>query len=116
MWEKKFQSTQQHWTVQGEACESSSELPEEDKDGSALLEEILGGLSLHEPAPLCRQWSPVFGDDPGDGNAAAADPRSLFLPSQLLDHNLKTLLGKHKRVGKEFVHWKAINVPIVCLF
>uniref|UniRef100_A0A3Q2XJG3 Islet cell autoantigen 1 n=1 Tax=Hippocampus comes TaxID=109280 RepID=A0A3Q2XJG3_HIPCM len=97
-----------------EPCESSSsELPEEDKDSSALLEEILAGLSLHEPAPLCRQWSPVFGDAPGDGNAAAADPRSLFLPSQLLDHNLKTLLGKHKRVGKEFVHWKGINVPIV---
>ncbi|XP_019734245.1 islet cell autoantigen 1 isoform X2 [Hippocampus comes] len=80
-------------TREGEPCESSSsELPEEDKDSSALLEEILAGLSLHEPAPLCRQWSPVFGDAPGDGNAAAADPRSLFLPSQLLDHNLKTLL------------------------
>ncbi|XP_051921842.1 islet cell autoantigen 1 isoform X2 [Hippocampus zosterae] len=78
--------------VKGEPRESSSELPEEDKDSSALLEEILGGLSLHEPAPLCRQWSPVFGDAPADGNAAAADPRSLFLPSQLLDLNLKTLL------------------------
>ncbi|XP_049585630.1 islet cell autoantigen 1 isoform X2 [Syngnathus scovelli] len=74
-------------TKEGETCESSWELAEEDKDGSALLEEILGGLTLHDPAPLSRQWSPVFGDTQ-DGIATAAEPRSLFLPSQLLDQNL----------------------------
>ncbi|KAM9807239.1 islet cell autoantigen 1 isoform X1 [Syngnathus typhle] len=74
-------------TKEAETCESSWELAEEDKDASALLEEILGGLTLHDPAPLSRQWSPVFGDTQ-DGIAAAAGPRSLFLPSQLLDQNL----------------------------
>ncbi|XP_061530779.1 islet cell autoantigen 1 [Phycodurus eques] len=76
--------------VTGEACVSRWELTDEDKDGSALLEEILGGVSLHDLVPAPPQWSPVFGDA-GDGAAAAADLRSLFLPSQLLDHNLNTL-------------------------
>ncbi|XP_077431478.1 islet cell autoantigen 1 [Vanacampus margaritifer] len=76
---------------EGETCESSWELPDDDKDNSALLEEILGGMSLHDSAPLTRQWSPAFEDARDEAAAAAAEPRSLFLPSQLLDHNLKTL-------------------------
>ncbi|XP_077382943.1 islet cell autoantigen 1 isoform X2 [Festucalex cinctus] len=77
-------------TREGETSESLWELPEDDKESSALLEEILGGVSLHDPAPLTRQWSPVF-EDARDDTTSAADPRSLFLPSQLLDHNLTTL-------------------------
>ncbi|XP_057690033.1 islet cell autoantigen 1 isoform X2 [Corythoichthys intestinalis] len=76
-------------TKEGEACVPSWD---EDKDSLALLEEILGGVSLQDSAPLpdpaSPQWSPVF-DEAQDGTDM--DPHSVFLPSQLLDSNLKML-------------------------
>ncbi|XP_061675079.1 islet cell autoantigen 1 [Syngnathoides biaculeatus] len=75
--------------VTGEADVTRRDLAADEDDTSALLEEILGGVSLHDPSPASPSWSPVFGDA-GDGGAAA-DPRSLFLPSQLLDQDLNLL-------------------------
>ncbi|XP_077577163.1 islet cell autoantigen 1 isoform X4 [Stigmatopora nigra] len=65
---------------------------EEDKDSIALLEEILGGVSLQDPAPFpeptSQQLSPLFGEA---RHGTPADSRAVFLPSQLLDSNLMAL-------------------------
>ncbi|XP_077455855.1 islet cell autoantigen 1 isoform X2 [Stigmatopora argus] len=65
---------------------------EEDKDSIALLEEILGGVSLQDPAPFpnptSQQLSPLFGEA---RHGTPADSRAVFLPSQLLDTNLMAL-------------------------
>lgn len=81
--------------------EPFSGIPEseaEEKDSVALLNEILGGMSVDE-GDFSREWIEVFGDS--DDRTTAASGRtpesgqqkenSFFLPSQLLDQSLNNL-------------------------
>lgn len=70
-----------------------------DKDDLLLLNEIFSASSLDE-GEFSREWAAVFGDDrlkePAPmGAQGEADPKpqtsSGFLPSQLLDQNMKDL-------------------------
>lgn len=63
----------------------------------ALLNEILGGMSVDE-GDFSREWTEVFGDTEEGTSVASGRPaeaqqkeNSLFLPSQLLDQNLNSL-------------------------
>nr|XP_019959003.1 PREDICTED: islet cell autoantigen 1 isoform X2 [Paralichthys olivaceus] len=71
---------------------------EGEEDSMALLNEILGSLSVDE-GDFSREWTEVFGDTE-DGTSAAASGRpadaqqrenSFFLPSHLLDQSLNNL-------------------------
>uniref|UniRef100_A0A4W6G2F1 Islet cell autoantigen 1 n=1 Tax=Lates calcarifer TaxID=8187 RepID=A0A4W6G2F1_LATCA len=70
------------------------ELEGEEKDSMALLNEILGGMSVDE-GDFSREWTEVFGDSE-EGTSAASGRQaeaqqkenSFFLPSQLLDQSL----------------------------
>ncbi|XP_039973693.1 islet cell autoantigen 1 [Xiphias gladius] len=73
------------------------ELEGGEKDSMALLNEILGGMSVDE-GDFSREWTEVFGDTEEGTSAASGRPaeaqqkeNSLFLPSQLLDQNLNSL-------------------------
>lgn len=62
----------------------------------ALLNEILGGMSVDE-GDFSREWTEVFGEAE-DTSAASGRPaeaqqkeNSFFLPSQLLDQSLNNL-------------------------
>ncbi len=66
----------------------------EEKDTMALLNEILGSMSVDE-GDFSREWTEVFGDTEDGTSAASGRPAetqeketSFFLPSQLLDQNL----------------------------
>ncbi|XP_041843007.1 islet cell autoantigen 1 isoform X2 [Melanotaenia boesemani] len=68
----------------------------EEKDSLALLNEILGGLSVDE-GDFAQKWTEVFGEpDEATSSAFAGSAESqqkekaFFLPSQLLDQSLKT--------------------------
>ncbi|GAA6217243.1 islet cell autoantigen 1 isoform X2 [Lates japonicus] len=70
------------------------ELEGEEKDSMALLNEILGGMSVDE-GDFSREWTEVFGDSEEGTSAACGRPaeaqqkeNSFFLPSQLLDQSL----------------------------
>jgi len=94
--------------------ERLSALPEleadEETDGVAFLNEILGGASVDE-GDFSREWTEVFGE-PDDGAAwgPPAEGRrpesSFFLPSHLLDQNgqQSSLSGQnvHKTPPKNF--------------
>ncbi|XP_068179309.1 islet cell autoantigen 1 [Antennarius striatus] len=63
----------------------------EDKDSLALLDEILGSVSLDE-GDFSREWTEVFGDAEDGASAASGQPElqnqeNFFLPSQLLDQS-----------------------------
>lgn len=68
-----------------------------EKDSTALLNEILGGLSVDE-GDFSREWIAVFGETE-DGTSLASsrlaetqqEDNSFFLPSQLLDQSLNIL-------------------------
>lgn len=60
----------------------------------ALLNEILGGMSVDE-GDFSREWTEVFGEAEEATSAASSEPaeaqqqeNSFFLPSQLLDQSL----------------------------
>ncbi|XP_048118103.1 islet cell autoantigen 1 isoform X2 [Alosa alosa] len=67
-----------------------------EKDGIALLNEILNSTSLEE-SDFSREWRDVFGegeltDSPSEtGQCPSEDPASFFLPSHLLDQNMNSL-------------------------
>ncbi|XP_061918673.1 islet cell autoantigen 1 isoform X4 [Entelurus aequoreus] len=66
----------------------------EEKDSLALLEEILGGISVHD-GDFSQEWRQAFGEEEEEATDTASstptDAPSLFLPSQLLDqHNLQS--------------------------
>ncbi|XP_070822302.1 islet cell autoantigen 1 isoform X2 [Chaetodon trifascialis] len=76
--------------------ETREELEAEEKDSMALLNEILGSMSVDE-GDFSREWTEVFGDA-DDTSAASGRPaeaqqkeNSFFLPSQLLDQSLNNL-------------------------
>ncbi|XP_076593137.1 islet cell autoantigen 1 isoform X2 [Chaetodon auriga] len=76
--------------------ETREELEAEEKDSMALLNEILGSMSVDE-GDFSREWTEVFGDAE-DTSAALGRPaeaqqkeNSFFLPSQLLDQSLNNL-------------------------
>lgn len=62
----------------------------------ALLNEILGGLSVDE-GDFSQEWTEVFGETEEGTSAAstrpteAQDKENFFLPSQLLDQSLNNL-------------------------
>lgn len=63
----------------------------------ALLNEILGGLSVDE-GDFSQEWTEVFGETEEGTSAASIRPteaqdkeNSFFLPSQLLDQSLNNL-------------------------
>lgn len=71
----------------------------------ALLNEILGGMSVDE-GDFSREWTEVFGEAEEGTSAASSAPtdpqqkeNSFFLPSQLLDQSLNnpqsSLPGQH---------------------
>ncbi|XP_062278776.1 islet cell autoantigen 1 [Scomber scombrus] len=71
--------------------------PDCEKDSTALLNEILGGLSVDE-GDFSREWTEVFGEAEEGTSAASSGPmetqqkeNSFFLPSQLLDQSLNNL-------------------------
>ncbi|XP_059194297.1 islet cell autoantigen 1 isoform X1 [Centropristis striata] len=70
------------------------ELEGEEKDSMALLNEILGTMSVDE-GDFSREWTEVFGDTKDETSAASGrvaeaqqKEDSFFLPSQLLDQTL----------------------------
>ncbi|XP_030013156.1 islet cell autoantigen 1 isoform X2 [Sphaeramia orbicularis] len=82
-----------------EENEDGSAIPEsqEEKDSMALLNEILGGLSVDE-GDFSREWTEVFGESDEGTNGASGGlaeaqhkENSFFLPSQLLDQSLNNL-------------------------
>ncbi|XP_028836858.1 islet cell autoantigen 1 isoform X2 [Denticeps clupeoides] len=82
-----------------EDVDRSSEITGNDdgleRDGMALLNEILNSSSLEE-GDFSRQWHEVFGEDePTEGGGKEGQPlldeHAFFLPSQLLDQNLNNL-------------------------
>lgn len=75
----------------------------EEKDSMALLNEILGSMSVDE-GDFSREWTEVFGDTEEGTSAASGRPaeeNSFFLPSQLLDqssnHLRSSLSGQNIR-------------------
>ncbi|XP_054478144.1 islet cell autoantigen 1 isoform X2 [Anoplopoma fimbria] len=73
---------------------TGGELEGEDKDSMALLNEILGSMSVDE-GDFSREWTEVFGDTDEGMIAALGKPaeaqqkeNSYFLPSHLLDQSL----------------------------
>lgn len=77
--------------------EADPELEGEEKDSMALLNEILGGLSVDD-GDFSREWTEVFGETEEGTSAASGKPaesqqkeNSFFLPSQLLDQSLNNL-------------------------
>lgn len=69
----------------------------EETDSMALLNEILGGLSVEE-GDFSQEWTEVFGETEEGTSAASTRPteaqdkeNSFFLPSQLLDQSLNNL-------------------------
>uniref|UniRef100_A0A8C1QNZ4 Islet cell autoantigen 1 n=1 Tax=Cyprinus carpio TaxID=7962 RepID=A0A8C1QNZ4_CYPCA len=67
----------------------------QEKDGLSLLNEILGSSSL-EDRGFSQEWREVFGeDDPTGGSRAETqlpeEEPAFFLPSKLLDQNMKDL-------------------------
>lgn len=69
----------------------------EEKDSMALLNEILGSMSVDE-GDFSREWTEVFGDNDEGTSTASGKPAeaeqkedSFFLPSQLLDQSLNNL-------------------------
>ncbi|CAJ1062941.1 islet cell autoantigen 1 isoform X1 [Xyrichtys novacula] len=69
----------------------------EERDSMALLNEILGSMSVDE-GDFSREWTEVFGDheegaSAASGRASEAEQKedSFFLPSQLLDQSLNNL-------------------------
>uniref|UniRef100_UPI0037E8AAC5 islet cell autoantigen 1 isoform X2 n=1 Tax=Semicossyphus pulcher TaxID=241346 RepID=UPI0037E8AAC5 len=73
------------------------ELEGEERDSMALLNEILGSMSVDE-GDFSREWTEVFGDaEEGTGSASSRpageehEEDSFFLPSQLLDQSLSNL-------------------------
>ncbi|KAM6994436.1 islet cell autoantigen 1 [Tautogolabrus adspersus] len=83
-------------TREGDADSFSNypDLEGEEKDSMALLNEILGSMSVDE-GDFSREWTEVFGDNE-EGTSAASGERveaeqreeSFFLPSQLFDQSL----------------------------
>lgn len=76
----------------------TSESEAEEKDSVALLNEILGGMSVDE-GDFSQEWMEVFGDtydltSAASGRTAESGQQKengFFLPSQLLDQNLNNL-------------------------
>ncbi|XP_034553611.1 islet cell autoantigen 1 isoform X2 [Notolabrus celidotus] len=73
------------------------EMDGEERDSMALLNEILGSMSVDE-GDFSREWTEVFGDNEegtsaASGRTAEAEQKedSFFLPSQLLDQSLNNL-------------------------
>ncbi|XP_076006704.1 islet cell autoantigen 1 [Genypterus blacodes] len=73
----------------------------EEKDSMALLNQILGSMSVDE-GDFSREWTEVFGDNEegtseggggggGGGAEAQQQENAFFLPSQLLDQSLNNL-------------------------
>lgn len=70
----------------------------EEKDSVALLNEILGGMSVDE-GNFSQEWTEVFGDTDDVTSAASGrtaesgqqKENAFFLPSQLLDQSLNNL-------------------------
>lgn len=77
------------------------EIEGEEKDSMALLNEILGSMSVDE-GDFSREWTEVFGDtEEGTGTASGRPTEnSFFLPSQLLDqssnHLQSSLSGQNR--------------------
>lgn len=75
-----------------EEKESGPESHGEQRDSVALLNEILGSLSV-DGGDLSQEWTQVFGDSEEGPGAASEGPleseqkESFFLPSQLLDQS-----------------------------
>ncbi|XP_072769143.1 islet cell autoantigen 1 isoform X2 [Nerophis lumbriciformis] len=73
--------------------EGDADSATEEKDSLALLEEILGGISVHD-GDFSQEWRQAFGEEAEVTDTASSTPMdapSLFLPSQLLDqHNLQS--------------------------
>ncbi|XP_041649017.1 islet cell autoantigen 1 [Cheilinus undulatus] len=85
-------------TREGEADHTTyQDVDGEEKDSMALLNEILGSMSVDE-GDFSREWTEVFGDKDEGMSAASGKPveaeqkeDSYFLPSQLLDQSLNNL-------------------------
>uniref|UniRef100_A0A8C2IFK9 Islet cell autoantigen 1 n=1 Tax=Cyprinus carpio TaxID=7962 RepID=A0A8C2IFK9_CYPCA len=91
----------------------------QEKDGLSLLNEILGSSSL-EDRGFSREWREVFGeDDPTGGSRAETqlpeEEPAFFLPSKLLDQNMKDLqstvsgLQKHLTVASQISSKSAVK-------
>ncbi|XP_029359552.1 islet cell autoantigen 1 isoform X2 [Echeneis naucrates] len=81
----------------------------EEKDSMALLQEILGGMSVDE-GDFSREWTAVFGDaEEGTGPTEAQQKEnSFFLPSQLLDqsfNDLQSSLSEMAGTSKDLSAW-----------
>ncbi|CAN9514380.1 unnamed protein product [Ophioblennius macclurei] len=98
---KKDESPEQPLVSLGEENSTDKSTEEADgaeKDSMALLNEILGGLSVDE-GDFSREWTEVFGEAEEAGwSAACGQPaesqpteQNSFLPSQLLDQSLNNL-------------------------
>ncbi|XP_034729455.1 islet cell autoantigen 1 isoform X1 [Etheostoma cragini] len=81
----------------GDYLSAYPELEGEEKDSMALLNEILGSMSVDED-DFSREWTDVFGDSEGGTSTASAgqtEPQQkenpFFLPSQLLDQSTNNL-------------------------
>lgn len=92
----------------GDLLSAHPESEGEDRDSMALLNEILGSMSVEE-GDFSREWTEVFGDTEEGTSAAPGGPaeaeqkeNSFFLPSQLLDQSLNhvqsSLSGQHVKV------------------
>ncbi|XP_049438515.1 islet cell autoantigen 1 [Epinephelus fuscoguttatus] len=80
--------------VNDNTSDKTTEESEAEKDSMALLNEILGSMSVDE-GDFSREWTEVFGDTEEGAGAASGRPaeaqqkeNSFFLPSQLLDQSL----------------------------
>uniref|UniRef100_A0A3B5AMH2 Islet cell autoantigen 1 n=1 Tax=Stegastes partitus TaxID=144197 RepID=A0A3B5AMH2_9TELE len=93
---------------------ADAELEGEEKDSMALLNEILGGLSVDD-GDFSREWTEVFGETEEGTSAASGRPaesqqkeNSFFLPSQLLDqslNNLQSSVSEATGTSKDLSAW-----------
>ncbi|XP_036928759.1 islet cell autoantigen 1 isoform X1 [Acanthopagrus latus] len=81
----------------GDLLSTHPESEGEERDSMALLNEILGSMSVEE-GDFSREWTEVFGDTEEGTSAAPGGPaeaeqkeNSFFLPSQLLDQSLSNV-------------------------
>ncbi|KAK5862113.1 hypothetical protein PBY51_017542 [Eleginops maclovinus] len=81
----------------GDNLSAYLEFEGEEKDSMALLNEILGSMSVDE-GDFSREWTEVFGDieegssaAPGRAAETQQKENSFFLPSHLLDQSLNNL-------------------------
>uniref|UniRef100_A0A3B4GYX4 Islet cell autoantigen 1 n=1 Tax=Pundamilia nyererei TaxID=303518 RepID=A0A3B4GYX4_9CICH len=93
---KKPQTTSELQEISIVMQENQTQSEGEETDSMALLNEILGGLSVDE-GDFSQEWTEAFGETEEGTSAAstrpteAQDKENFFLPSQLLDQSLNNL-------------------------